>query len=78
LSASNPSKFLRLDDRGEISVGRRADFAVIDLHSPETVRNTDIRSRCGWSPYEGREFPGRIRWTISKGELLVDEFEPVT
>jgi dihydroorotase len=75
VSASNPAKHLRLDDRGEISVGKRADFAVLDIHSPEKVRNDQIRSKCGWSPYEGREFPGRIRWTIYGGEVLLDDYE---
>jgi len=66
-----------LDDRGEISVGKRADFAILDIHSPEKVRNDQVRSKCGWSPYDGREFPGRIRWTIYGGEVLLDDYEMV-
>ncbi len=78
ISSSNPSRFLGLGDRGEISPGRRADFAVLDLHSPERVRNEDVRSKCGWSPYEGKEFPGRARWTVSRGRVLLDDFEWAT
>lgn len=75
VAASNPSRFLGLGDRGEIAVGRRADFSVVDLRSPEKVTGEGVRSKCGWSPYEGREFPGRARWTISGGEVLMDDFE---
>ena len=75
LASSNPSKFLRLDDRGEIAVGRRADFSIVDLHAAETVTDTPLRSKCGWSPYEGKEFPGRARWTILEGRILMDDFE---
>jgi dihydroorotase-like cyclic amidohydrolase len=41
-----------------------ADFSILDLDSPELVRGEDIRSKCGWSPYEEKEFPGRARWTV--------------
>lgn len=77
VASSNPAKYLRLEDRGEVAVGRRADFAVLDVHSPSRVSNDDVKSKCGWSPYEGREFPGGTRWTIRRGEVLVDDFEVV-
>lgn len=77
VASSNPANYLGLSDRGEVEVGRRADFTVLDIHSPEKVRRDDVRSKCAWSPYEGREFPGRVRWTLSKGEVLLDDYEPV-
>ena len=75
VSAWNPARHLGLGDRGAIAPGKRADFSVIDLRSPEVVKEGGVRSKCAWSPYEGREFPGRARWTIVGGELLVDDFE---
>jgi dihydroorotase len=77
VASSNPARHLGLRDRGEISPGMRADFTILDLRSPEVVRNDDVRSRCGWSPYEGIEFPGRARWVARGGELLMDDFEQV-
>lgn len=73
----NPSRHLRLSDRGEIAVGKRADFTVLDMHSPERVTSEGLQTKCGWSPYEGREFQGRARWTISAGEPLMDDSEIV-
>ncbi len=78
IASRNPARFLEMEDRGEIAVGKRADFSIIDMHSPERVRNEDVRTKCGWSPYEGEEFPGRARWTISRGEVVLDDFELVT
>lgn len=75
VASYNPAKHLGLSERGEIAPGRRADFTVVDLHSPERVRREDVRSKCGWSPYEGKEFPGRARWAISEGRPLMDDFE---
>ena len=78
VAAANPARHLNFSDRGELAPGMRADVTVVDLHSPEVVRNDGVRSKCGWSPYQGREFPGRARWVIRKGELLMDEFEQVS
>ncbi len=75
VASSNPAKYIGMNDRGEVAVGRRADFTILDTHSPEEVNSEDVRSKCGWSPYEGREFPGRVRWTISKGDVLLDDYE---
>jgi dihydroorotase len=75
VACSNPSKFLGLEDRGEISPGKKANITILDLHSPEEVRGDTIQSKCGWSPYEGRTFPGRVRWTMLSGEPLIDDFE---
>ena len=77
VASANPAKYLHLADRGEVAPGKRADFTVIDLHAAETVKNDDVRSRGGWSPYDGREFPGRARWVIYGGEALMDDFESV-
>ncbi len=77
VACSNPASFIGLKDRGQIKVGERADFSILDISSPEVVRAEDVRSKCGWSPYEGIEFPGRTRWTIRGGEPLLDDCEQV-
>ncbi len=76
-ACSNPALFLGLEDRGQIEIGKRADLSILDIRSPEVVRAEDVRSKCGWSPYEGIEFPGRIRWTIRGGEPLLNDYEQV-
>ncbi len=75
VAAWNPSRYLRMEDRGEITVGKRADFTVLDPRSEEKVSNDRAQTKCGWSPYEGQEFPGRARWVVRKGEVLMDDFE---
>lgn len=73
--AANPARFLGLSDRGEVGAGLRADITVLDLKSPEKVDADSLRTKCGWSPYEGETFPGRVRWTIRGGRTLVEDFE---
>lgn len=78
VSSWNPARHLGLLDRGEVALGKRADFTVLDIHSPEKARGEGVLSKCGWTPYEGREFPGRVRWTIGSGEMLLDDYEVVS
>jgi dihydroorotase len=75
--SSNPASFYGLRDRGEISVGKRADMSILDLRSSEKVTAETVMSKCGWSPYEGTEFPGRVKWTIVGGKARLDEYELV-
>ena len=73
VASSNPASFLGLKDRGQIATGKRADLTVIDVSSPEIVKENTVRSKCAWSPYEGREFPGRTKWTIRLGKPVLEE-----
>lgn len=75
VTAGNQARFFELEDRGSIAVGKRADLTVVDLKAPEKATSGVIRSKCGWTPYEGVEFPGRVRWTIFGGNRLMDDFE---
>lgn len=77
-ASRKPASFAGLSDRGRIETGFRADFAILDINSPEKVTAEEVRSKCGWSPYEGIEFPGRVRWTIRGGEVLLDDYELVS
>jgi len=76
-ACANPAAFMGLGDRGGVEVGKRADLSILDVHSPEVVKAGSVRSKCGWSPYEGKKFPGRMKWTIRGGESLLDEYELV-
>jgi dihydroorotase len=73
--SGNQAKFFGLDDRGAIALGKRADFTLLDINSPDRVDAQAVKSKCGWSPYEGCEFPGRVRWTILQGRPLLEDFE---
>ncbi|QQG48856.1 MAG: dihydroorotase family protein [archaeon] len=77
-AAASPAEFLGLSDRGRVEVGMRGDFAILDPASPEKVKSEDLQTKCGWSPYEGYEFPGRVKWTIRGGEPLLSGYELVS
>ena len=55
---------------GRIAPGYRGDLAILDMTRPWTVRAEDLRTKCGWSPFEGETLPGRVVWTVCAGRLF--------
>ena len=74
MTSGNQAGFFSLRDRGTLASGMRADITVLDM-TPEVVRSGSIMSKCGWSPYEGVEFPGRVRWVISRGSPVLEDYQ---
>ncbi|MHC1635209.1 MAG: dihydroorotase [Candidatus Methanospirareceae archaeon] len=69
MCASNPASFLGLNDRGVIEIGKRADISILDMKKGVKITSENLYTKCGWSPFEGYEFPGSIRYVILKGEI---------
>ncbi len=68
----NPGTFFNqfVDERyGEIKPGFIGSLTILDLNTPTTVTRSDLKTKCGWSPFEGIEFPGRTVKTIVKGKI---------
>ena len=78
VASGNQSRFFGLNDRGQIAVGKRGDLAVLDARLKEVVKAEALMTKCGWSPYEGEEFSGRVRWTIRGGDVLLDDCQIVS
>ncbi len=59
-----PKKF------GRIEPGYVASFTVLNLVQPTTVRREDLKTKCGWSPFEGVTFPGSVEALWIDGRLV--------
>ncbi|MBN1824879.1 MAG: dihydropyrimidinase [Candidatus Eisenbacteria bacterium] len=77
LSAA-PARLMGLAPRkGSIAVGADADLVVIDPEKTRAVRPEEMEGGADWSPYEGRELAGFARTTLSRGEVIVDDYRVV-
>ncbi|HET9808465.1 MAG TPA: dihydroorotase family protein [Candidatus Limnocylindria bacterium] len=73
-TATRPAKLFGLYPRkGAIRVGADADIVLVDLAEKRTIRDEDVLSKCGWTPYAGREVRGAARYTFLRGRAIYDD-----
>lgn len=72
--AENPGRFVNPYTAplkfGRIDPGYVASLTVLNLARPTTIRREDLKTKCGWSPFEGVTFPGSIEAVYVRGERL--------
>ena len=74
-TAHNTAICFQVDQRGFIREGYWADLVLVDLNKPYTVTKANIRSKCGWSPFEGHTFKSTIAHTFVSGRLVYTDGE---
>jgi dihydroorotase len=74
--AYNPGRFVREflpegfgKGYGVVAPGYMGSLTVIDPSAPWVVRREEMKTKCGWSPFEGYTLPGRVRWTVLQGKV---------
>jgi dihydroorotase-like cyclic amidohydrolase len=67
--AERPARIYRLAGKGRLEPGADADIVLVEPNAAWTVRDEDIRSKAGWSPYRGRTLRGRAVRTYVRGRL---------
>ena len=67
-----PALCYGVQERGYLREGYYADLTLANLDATTTVTPESILYHCGWSPYEGTTFRGRIDSTWVNGQLAFD------
>ncbi|MDH5634162.1 MAG: dihydroorotase [Gammaproteobacteria bacterium] len=67
-----PAAGYRIANKGKILEGWDADLALVDMDTARPVRNEEVFSRVGWSPYAGRELVGWPSHTIVGGNIVFE------
>ncbi len=76
--STNPARIMGLAPRkGAIQIGADADLVIIHPTATRTVRPADMETNADWSPYEGWELAGFARTTLSRGDIIVDDYKVV-
>jgi len=78
MTSAGPARLFGIAGKGRIAAGYDADFTIVDLQRRETIQNRWIASRCGWTPYDGKEVQGWPVGTFVRGQKVMWEGELVT
>ena len=73
LLAGHPAQFFGLERKGDLQPGKDADFALIDLWQPWTVRASEMHSKGKYTPFEGLKLNACVERTFLRGNLIVDK-----
>jgi dihydroorotase len=72
LYSTSPSKIFNIYNKGEIAIGKDADFTIVNLKKETKITPEMLYTKCGWSPYEGWKLKGKIEKTILGGKIAFD------
>ncbi|MGN1376408.1 MAG: dihydroorotase [Prevotella sp.] len=72
LMCHNPARLFGVYRRGFIRQGYKADLVIVRRGRSWQVTADDVRSKCRWSPLEGRTFNWRVLHTFCNGQHVFD------
>lgn len=70
LCCENPAKIFNLKNRGIIKEGNYADLVVVDMDKVNIIKNEQQFSKCGWTPFNGKEVKGWPIMTLVNGNIV--------
>tara|TARA_B100001057_G_scaffold50077_1_gene44589 strand:+ start:899 stop:2203 length:1305 start_codon:yes stop_codon:yes gene_type:complete len=73
LVCENPVKIFGIKNKGFIKEGFDADFTIVDMNKVIEIKNENIESKCGWSPFNGDKFKGTPVATIVGGNIKMKD-----
>jgi dihydroorotase len=73
--SENPARLYGMN-KGKLAPGMDADLIVVDMKKITEIRSDAMHSKCGWTPFEGREAVFPVL-TMVRGEIIVSDSELV-
>ncbi|WP_407421156.1 dihydroorotase [Methanobrevibacter sp.] len=71
--SQNAAKVFNLESKGEIAVGKDADFTVIDMNRKGKFDISTFKTKAEYSPFDGWEYEGAPVMTIVNGSVVFDD-----
>lgn len=71
LVGTNPARIFGAKGKGAIAINNDADFTIVDLKAKKEITNSWIKSKVGWSPYDGKKVQGWPISTILRGQIAM-------
>jgi dihydroorotase len=78
LTSAGPARLFGIAGKGRIAAGFDADLTVVDLKRRQTITDSWVASRPGWTPYNGVAVTGWPIGTFVRGRKVMWEGELTT
>jgi len=71
LTSAGPQRLFNIAGKGRLAVGYDADLTIIDLKKKWVIEEDWLQSKCGWSPFTGRQITGKPVGTFVRGKKVM-------
>ncbi len=71
LTSAGAQRVFGVANKGRMAEGYDGDVTLVDLKMKRVLRHEDMRSRCGWTPFDGMEVTGWPKATIIRGRVVM-------
>jgi len=71
LTSAGPARLFNIAGKGRLAVGYDADLTLVDLRKKWVIDDDWLQSKCGWSPFSGRELVGKPVGTFVRGKKVM-------
>ena len=71
--SQNAARVYGLENKGEIAIGKDADFTVIDLKREGTFNIEEFKTKAEYSPFDGKSYIGMPVMTIVNGKTVMNK-----
>ncbi len=69
MTATNPAAVFGIKGKGRLMPGFDADITLIDLKKQKTIKNSGLKTKCGWSAFDGWKVKGAVVATVVNGRV---------
>lgn len=70
MTSRNPADIFNIENKGQIKIGYDADLVIVDMNLKKKVKNSELFTKCRWSPFEGKILKGWPITTIVNGKVV--------
>lgn len=77
MACEAPASLYGIRGKGRLAVGFDADLTLVDVAKSYVFERSMVKSRCGWSPYEGETLTGSVEHVLLNGRVALRNGESV-
>lgn len=77
VTSAAPAAVYGIERKGSLSPGSDGDLVLVDPNEEGPLDGSWLRSRAGYSPYEGTHLAGWPKTTVLRGRIIYDAHAPV-